>query len=222
MLVVPEHAHRVGHVPGPQMAQRDADAVCLAEELLVPAHRQAGRDDVAVQDEGAPRDGVVVPPDVLLGLGQDLVEAVVGEEDGPPDAAVGSDHDAVGEVAEDPRELQARDRKGPRGGGVPGDADGDGCKSKTWSSLIGSLFAMGFLFNSKTKRYNPMSCQEEDQNPIWVSKEIEMKTRPFLLRNKVFFLGIKAAQNSWAETAVRQRHVDVSHYKIRYAEMYSL
>ena len=64
--------------------------------------------------------------------------------------------------------------------------------------------SMAPAFNSKTKRYNPMSCQEEDQNPIWVSKEIEMKTRPFLLRNKVFFLGIKAAQNSWAETAVRR------------------
>lgn len=120
VLVVPEHAHRVGDVLRPEVAQRDADAVGLAEELLVSAHRQARRDDVAVQYEGAPREvvvvGAAVPPDVLLGLAQDLVEAVVGEEDGPPDAAVvavGEDHDAVGEVAKDARELQARDRKGP-------------------------------------------------------------------------------------------------------------
>ena len=150
MLVVPEHAHRVGDVLRPEVPQGDADAVCLAQELLVSAHRQARRDDVAVQDEGPPREvAVVVPPDVLLGLAQDLVEAVVGEEDGPPDAAVvavGDDDDAVGEVAEDARELQARDRKGPRSRGVPGGADGDGCKSKTLS-LIKSLFAKGILFN---------------------------------------------------------------------------
>ena len=132
MLVVPEHAHRVGHVLRPEMAQGDADAVGLAQELLAPPHRQAGRDDVAVQDEGAPPRQIAV--DVLLGLGQDLVEALVGEEDGPADAAVvavGDDLDAVVQVAEDARELQVRDGEAPRVGGLSGDADGDGCKSKT-------------------------------------------------------------------------------------------
>ena len=139
MLVVPEDAHRVRHVLRPEVTQGDADAVRRAQELLVPAHRQAGRDDVAVQDEGAPRRVGVVPSNVLSGLAQDLVEAVVGEEYGSPDTsvvAVGDDHDAVREVAEDARELQARDREGPRGRWVSGDADGDGCKSKTSSSLI--------------------------------------------------------------------------------------
>ena len=131
VLVVPEDAHRVGHVLRPEVAQGDADAVGLAEDLLVPPHRQAGRDDVAVQDEGASRQIAV---DVLLGLGQDLVEALVGEEDGPADAAVvavGDDLDAVVEVAEDARELQVRDGEAPRVGGLPGNADGDGCKTKT-------------------------------------------------------------------------------------------
>ena len=133
MLVVPEHAHRVGHVLRPEMAQGDADAVGLAQELLAPPHRKTGRDDVAVQDERAPPRQIAVV-DVLLGLGQDLVEALVGEEDGPADAAVvavGYDLDAVVEVAEDARELQVRDGEAPRVGGLSGDADGDGCKSKT-------------------------------------------------------------------------------------------
>ena len=109
------------------MAQGDADAVGLAQDLLVPPNRQAGRDNVAVQDEGAPPRQIAA--DVLLGLGQDLVEALVGEEDGPADAAVvavGDNLDAVVQVAEDARELQSRDREGPRGRGVPRDADGDG------------------------------------------------------------------------------------------------